>query len=152
MTVGADNKIYGYFPPTGGTYWTSPDDMYHFAITTGGWGVVGSVSDSSWNDSWAWTFTKFSGIVGFKMKHKPIDSGPLNKDFRQPPEKDPIQEMLEKMREKAEKIADGAEALMEAIKNLAGGGTSFDLLPLFMPSPCITNPYSAGCKYGDRTF
>jgi RHS repeat-associated protein len=44
QSVGADNLIYGYTPSTSEEYWTSPDDMYHFALTMGGWGVVGSVA------------------------------------------------------------------------------------------------------------
>jgi len=82
----------------------------------------------------------WGGLVFFKMKHKPFDSGPLNKDFHQPPESDPIEEMLQAMKEKAEKIGDGFEASWEAITTiLEGGGTLVDV-GVIMPDVCVTNP------------
>jgi hypothetical protein len=77
------------------------------------------------------------------MKNKPIDSGPLNKNFLQPPEADPIDEMLEAMKKKAEQMADGVEVIMNAIEKLAagGGGTTFDI-PIVILSPC---QYKSAC-------
>ncbi|MGB6776013.1 MAG: hypothetical protein WBD25_07640 [Terriglobales bacterium] len=85
------------------------------------------------------------------MKNRPVDSGPLNKNFRQPPEVDPIEKMLEAMKKKAEQIADGAEVLIEAIKTLGQGGTFIDL-PVFTVDICATNPQLGCGPFKPQTF
>jgi len=84
------------------------------------------------------------------MKNKPVDSGPLNKNFQQPPEENPIEEILKAMKEKAGKVMDATETLLELIKNLPKSGTFVDL-PLFMVDPCITNPSQfSSCEPGQK--
>jgi len=140
--------------PTWGPVWVPysnsgvyVDGEFTINATTGYWTVgflgfsLGTTGSGSDGDS----VYLFSGLRFFKTKHPLVDSGPLNKNFQQPPEKDPIEEMLKAMKDKAEKVVDTFEVLMESIKNLGGGGTFVDL-PLVMVSPCIGNPYYPGCS------
>jgi hypothetical protein len=80
----------------------------------------------------------------FKMKHRPINSGPFNKNSKQPPEPDPVEEMLEAMKKKSEQIADGAQVVMDAITTiLSGGGTLVDI-GIMSPDLCTADP-GLGC-------
>jgi hypothetical protein len=77
----------------------------------------------------------WSGLPFWKMKNEPVNSGPINKTYQQKTDPDPIEEMLEQMKKKAEQIGDGAEAVMAAIEEILKGGGSFDV-PIVLISPC----------------
>lgn len=150
--IGSNGELQIWVPgTTSGGRWCSPCGLdasgnlifTGYTLTQGYWSTVSDAglsysiaANNQPNPLWG-------GLVFFKMKNRPIDSGPLNKNFKQPPEPDPIDEMLEAMKEKAEQIAEGAEATLEAIKAILGGGTFIDL-PIIMPDVCITNP-QLGC-------
>ncbi len=86
----------------------------------------------------------WGGLMFFKMKHRPINSGPFNKNSKQPPEPDPVEEMLEAMKKKSEQIADGAQVVMDAITTiLSGGGTLVDI-GIMSPDLCTADP-GLGC-------
>jgi len=140
--------------PTWGPVWVPysnsgvyVDGEFTVNATTGYWtvGFLGFSSGTTGSGSGGDSVYLFSGLRFFKTKHPLVDSGPLNKNFRQPPENSPIDEMLKAMKEKAEKVADTLEVLMESIKNLGSGGTFVDI-PLFMVNICITNPYYPSCS------
>ena len=80
------------------------------------------------------------------MKNKPVDSGSLVKKYLQPEERDPIEEMLKKMKERADKINDLFEILMENIK----GGTFITVPVMFGPS-CLYGGTGQSC-YQSETY
>jgi hypothetical protein len=90
-----------------------------------------------------------SGLVFRKIKNRPIDSGPLNKTWRQPEEPNPIEDILEEMRKAAENVENAYEALTEALKIL-GQGNTFTSAPFFMVDPCLTHPSHFSCEPAAR--
>jgi RHS repeat-associated protein len=128
-----------------------PNDDGSFNCPVRGWGwvPVGSFTSDSIQSRPAnsWLKPLFSGIVFWKMKNKLIDSGPLNKNFQQPPEPDPMEEILRKIEEKASQVGDITDVLLDAINKLGKGGT-FVEVPIIIFNPCGGNPYQLSCGDG----
>ena len=81
-----------------------------------------------------------SGIPFFKMKHLPVNSGPLR--VPKPPQwqPDPMKKMLEELAKKAEEVNNAAEAAIKALEIIIRGGGSVSIAPVMFGPPCFYNP------------
>jgi hypothetical protein len=106
-------------PLSGGTNytWTTPGQLQFTGWSTFQVGTGLDVMTSVGGNN-----SLIGGLVFFKMKNRLVDNGPLNKNFRQPPERNPMEELLEELKEKAERVNDLFDVTMEAIKSLGRGG------------------------------
>jgi RHS repeat-associated protein len=81
-----------------------------------------------------------AGLVFFKMKHRLVNSGPPNRNFQQPPERNPMEEMLEELEDKADKVNELFDVLVESIKILSRGGGSVSVPVMTIGPPCLYSP------------
>jgi hypothetical protein len=149
----SSGSISGYKVDSNGNLWIyvpgetkTADDGFTILTTNGNWKMLGSIGNqnSEVGSSSNWLRIIQGGLTFFKMKNKPFNSGPIDKTFRQPLQDDPIQKMLEEMREKEDKIRDTTEVLLELIKEVSRGGTTFNI-PLVSAPQCLTNGGAYGC-------
>jgi RHS repeat-associated protein len=137
---GGVTQIQTYIPPTSWSHTFhffdsegNDDPLYAFGVQTGHWQTVATMPANNGNNLLT------AGLVFFKMKNRLVDSGPLNKNFRQPPERNPMEKLLEELKEKADKINDLFDVTMEAIKALSRGGGSVSV-PFVIGPPCLYSP------------